>query len=121
MRGSMRTPFGVAHGGVDQRGPGGQAGHVARGVFEEQVPRARARGLALRGLVRDADGDGPVRVQERVGGEVDDGEPVASLYVYKGAPESGKLLAEIKLDTHTVVNNISHALADDGIAESDSL
>ncbi|EEQ03007.1 hypothetical protein yrohd0001_2280 [Yersinia rohdei ATCC 43380] len=54
-------------------------------------------------------------------GTNDDGEPVASLYVYKGTPETGKLLAEIKLDTHTVVNNISHALADDGIAESDSL
>ncbi|HFI1561977.1 TPA: hypothetical protein ACGPLG_000358 [Yersinia enterocolitica] len=54
-------------------------------------------------------------------GTNDDGEPVASLYVYKGAPDTGKLLAEIKLDTHTVVNNISHALADDGIAESGSL
>ncbi|WP_259275186.1 hypothetical protein [Yersinia canariae] len=54
-------------------------------------------------------------------GTNDDGEPVASLYVYQGTPETGKLLAEIKLDTHTVVNNISHALADDGIAESDSL
>ena len=54
-------------------------------------------------------------------GTNDEGEPVASLYVFKGAPDTGKLLAEIKLDPHTAVNNISHALADDGIAESDSL
>ncbi|MBI6179180.1 hypothetical protein JEQ07_02010 [Serratia proteamaculans] len=51
----------------------------------------------------------------------DEGEPLASLYVYKGTPETGKLLAEIKLDPHTVVNNISHGLAEDGIPESDSL
>lgn len=54
-------------------------------------------------------------------GTNDEGEPVASLYVFKGAPDTGKLLAEIKLDPHTTVNNISHTLADDGIAESDSL
>lgn len=54
-------------------------------------------------------------------GTNDDGKPVASLYVYKGPPKTGKVLAEIKLAPHTVVNNISHALADDGIAESDSL
>lgn len=52
-------------------------------------------------------------------GTNDEGEPVASLYVFKGAPDTGKLLAEIKLDPHTVVNNISHALADDGIAQAD--
>lgn len=54
-------------------------------------------------------------------GTNDEGEPLASLYVFKGTPESGKLLAEIKLDPHTVVNNISHALADDGIAQSDGI
>ncbi|WP_261371460.1 hypothetical protein [Yersinia frederiksenii] len=64
--------------------------------------------------------NGDTRYQVSAGTN-DDGEPVASLYVYKGTPETGKLLAEIKLDTHTVVNNISHALADDGITESDSL
>ncbi|WP_191278987.1 hypothetical protein [Hafnia paralvei] len=52
-------------------------------------------------------------------GTNDEGEPVASLYVFKGATDTGKLLAEIKLDPHTVVNNISHALADDGIAKAD--
>lgn len=54
-------------------------------------------------------------------GTNDDGKPVASLYVYKGPPKTGKVLAEMKLAPHTVVNSISHALADDGIAESDSL
>lgn len=54
-------------------------------------------------------------------GSNDAGEPVALLYVFKGNPETGKLLAEIKLDPGTVVNNISHALAEEGIPESDSL
>ncbi|MDM2838723.1 hypothetical protein OGY69_07605 [Citrobacter sp. Cpo086] len=54
-------------------------------------------------------------------GSNDEGEPLASLYVYKGTPESGKLLAEIRLDPATVVNNISHALAEEGIPEADSL
>lgn len=54
-------------------------------------------------------------------GTNDEGAPVASLYVFKGAPETGKLLAEIKLDPHTVVNNISHALADDGVAQADGI
>lgn len=54
-------------------------------------------------------------------GTNDEGEPLASLYVYKGTPENGKLLAEIKLDPHTVVNNISHALADDGVAQADGI
>lgn len=54
-------------------------------------------------------------------GTNDESEPLASLYVYKGTPETGKLLAEIKLDPHTVVINISHALADDGIAQADGL
>lgn len=35
-------------------------------------------------------------------GSNDSGEPFASLYVYKGTPETGKLLAEIKLDPDTV-------------------
>ncbi|WP_236720700.1 hypothetical protein [Serratia marcescens] len=54
-------------------------------------------------------------------GTNDEGQPFASLEVYKGTPESGKQLAEIKLDPNTVVNNISHALAEEGVAESDSL
>lgn len=54
-------------------------------------------------------------------GSDDSGEPFASLYVYKGIPETGKLLAEIRLDPVTVENNISHALADEGIPEADSL
>ncbi|EMR0738767.1 hypothetical protein RVX82_003132 [Citrobacter braakii] len=54
-------------------------------------------------------------------GSNDTGEPVALLYVFKGNPETGTLLAEIKLDPGTVVNNISHALAEEGIPESDSL
>ncbi|HCR3451172.1 TPA: hypothetical protein ON570_004856 [Citrobacter werkmanii] len=54
-------------------------------------------------------------------GSNDAGEPGASLYVFKGNPETGKLLAEIKLDPGTVVNNISHALAEEGIPEADSL
>lgn len=54
-------------------------------------------------------------------GSNDSGEPVASLYVYKGTPETGKLLAEIKLDPGTMVNNISYSLAEEGIPEADSL
>ncbi|SUX37635.1 Uncharacterised protein [Cedecea davisae] len=54
-------------------------------------------------------------------GTNDSGEPLASLYVYKGTPETGKLLAEIKLDPATVANNISHSLAEEGVKESDSL
>ncbi|UAN18447.1 hypothetical protein KGP20_08360 [Enterobacter asburiae] len=54
-------------------------------------------------------------------GSDDSGEPFASLYVYKGIPETGKLLAEIRLDPATVENNISHTLADEGIPEADSL
>lgn len=54
-------------------------------------------------------------------GTNDEGDALAYLYVYKGMPEVGKLLAEIKLDPRTVVNNISHGLLDDGIAGSDSL
>lgn len=54
-------------------------------------------------------------------GTNDEGQPFASLEVYKGTPENGKRLAEIKLDPDTVVNNISHGLAEDGIPESDSL
>ncbi|MFV1477749.1 hypothetical protein [Serratia marcescens] len=51
----------------------------------------------------------------------DDGKAFASLDVYKGTPEAGQRLAEIPLDPDTVVNNISHALGEDGVAESDSL
>lgn len=54
-------------------------------------------------------------------GSGDAGEPVASLYVYKGTPETGKLLAEIRLDPATVENNISHSLAEEGIPEAASL
>lgn len=61
--------------------------------------------------------NGETRYQVSVGTN-DEGEPVASLYVFKGAPDTGKLLAEVKLDPHTVVNNISHALADDGVAQA---
>ncbi|HBB6758426.1 TPA: hypothetical protein JD366_002286 [Citrobacter amalonaticus] len=54
-------------------------------------------------------------------GSDDSGEPFASLNVYKGIPETGKLLAEIRLDPVTVENNIGHALADESIPEADSL
>ena len=54
-------------------------------------------------------------------GTNDEGNPFASLDVYQGAPETGKHLAEIRLDPDTVVNNISHALAQEGVAQSDSL
>ncbi|ELY6207724.1 hypothetical protein SNQ34_001692 [Cronobacter sakazakii] len=54
-------------------------------------------------------------------GTNDEGRPFASLDVYKGTPEVGKHLAEIRLDPDTVVNNISHALEQEGVAESDSL
>lgn len=54
-------------------------------------------------------------------GKNDEGRPFASLDVYKGTPEAGKHLAEIRLDPDTVVNNISHALSQEGVAESDSL
>lgn len=54
-------------------------------------------------------------------GTNDEGTPFASLDVYKGTPETGKYLAEIRLDPDTVVNNISHALEQEGVAESDSL
>ncbi|CFQ96255.1 MULTISPECIES: hypothetical protein [Yersinia] len=62
--------------------------------------------------------NGETRYQVSTGTN-DEGEQVSSLYVFKGAPDTGKLLAEIKLDPHTVVNNISHALVDDGIAQAD--
>lgn len=61
--------------------------------------------------------NGETRYQVSVGTN-DEGEPVASLYVFKVTPDTGKLLAEVKLDPHTVVNNISHALADDGVAQT---
>lgn len=61
--------------------------------------------------------NGETRYQVSVGTN-DEGEPVASLYVFKGTPDTGKLLGEVKLDPHTVVNNISHALADDGVAQT---
>ncbi|OVZ92471.1 hypothetical protein CBW53_22375 [Yersinia frederiksenii] len=54
-------------------------------------------------------------------GTNDEGTPFASLDVYQGTPETGKHLAEIRLDPDTVVNNISHALEQEGMAESDSL
>ena len=54
-------------------------------------------------------------------GTNDEGRPFASLDVYQGTPEAGKHLAEIRLDPDTVVNNINHALAQEGVAESDSL
>lgn len=76
--------------------------------------------------------NGVIRIQEftvRMGeiryqvsaGTNDDGESVASLYVYKGAPETGKLLAEIALDPATVVNNIGPSLAEEGVIQADSL
>ncbi|BEO06760.1 hypothetical protein ACQF0C_001815 [Serratia marcescens] len=54
-------------------------------------------------------------------GTNDEGRPFSSLDVYQGTPETGKRLAEIQLDPDTVVNNISHALAQEGVAESDNL
>ena len=54
-------------------------------------------------------------------GTNDEGKPFASLNVYQGTPDAGKHLAEIRLDPDTVVNNISHALAQEGVAQSDSL
>lgn len=54
-------------------------------------------------------------------GTNDEGKPLASLDVYQGTPETGKHLAEIRLDPNTVVNNISHSLAQEDEAESDSL
>ncbi|WP_227010083.1 MULTISPECIES: hypothetical protein [unclassified Enterobacter cloacae complex] len=54
-------------------------------------------------------------------GTNDEGRPFASLDVYKGTPEAGKHLAEIRLDPDTVVNNISHALEQEGVVQSDSL
>lgn len=54
-------------------------------------------------------------------GSDDEGKPFASLDVYRGSPQTGKHLAEIVLDPDTVVSNISHALSQEGIAESDSL
>ena len=54
-------------------------------------------------------------------GTSDEGRPFASLDVYQGTPETGKRLAEIQLDPNTVVNNISHSLAQEGVAESDNL
>ncbi|QJW56502.1 hypothetical protein HL670_03398 [Serratia plymuthica] len=54
-------------------------------------------------------------------GTNDEGKPSASLDVYQGTPETGKHLADIQLAPDTVVNNISHALTEEGVAESDSL
>ena len=54
-------------------------------------------------------------------GTNDEGRPFASLDVYKGTPEAGKHLAEIRLAPDTVVNNISHALEQEGVVQSDSL
>ncbi|EPH2541528.1 hypothetical protein P5G64_09845 [Serratia nevei] len=54
-------------------------------------------------------------------GTNDEGKLFASLDIYKGTPEAGKRLAEIPLDPDTVVNSISHALAQEGVAESDNL
>ncbi|WP_240660452.1 MULTISPECIES: hypothetical protein [Serratia] len=54
-------------------------------------------------------------------GTNDEGKPFASLDVYKGTPDTGKHLAEIRLDPDTVVNNISHSLEQEGVAQSDSL
>lgn len=54
-------------------------------------------------------------------GTNDEGRPFAYLDVYQETPEAGKHLAEIRLAPDTVVNNISHALEQEGVAESDSL
>lgn len=54
-------------------------------------------------------------------GTNDEGRSFASLDVYRGTPEAGKHLAEIRLAPDTVVNNISHALEQEGVAQSDSL
>ncbi|HEF0099535.1 TPA: hypothetical protein R8G68_002119 [Citrobacter youngae] len=64
--------------------------------------------------------NGDTRYQVSAGSN-DAGEPFASLYVYKGIPETGRLLAEIRLDPDTVVNNISHSLAEAGVIQADSL
>ena len=50
-------------------------------------------------------------------GTNDEGKLFASLDIYKGTPEAGKRLAEIPLDPDTVVNSISHALAQEGMAD----
>ncbi|MBH2717033.1 hypothetical protein I5Q16_19070 [Serratia marcescens] len=54
-------------------------------------------------------------------GTNDEGKLFASLDVYKGTPDTGKHLAEIRHDPDTVVNNISHSLEQEGVAQSDSL
>lgn len=54
-------------------------------------------------------------------GKNDEGRPFAFLDVYQGKPETGKHLANIRLDPDTVVNNISPALEQEGVAQSDSL
>ncbi|MGL4352098.1 MAG: hypothetical protein ACRCT2_16375 [Plesiomonas shigelloides] len=58
---------------------------------------------------------------EASAGYVEGGAPYASLSVYKGKPGTGKRLADIKLDTNTVVNNISGSLSEYGVPESDIL
>ncbi|WP_262484689.1 hypothetical protein [Citrobacter braakii] len=54
-------------------------------------------------------------------GSSDEGKPFAALDVYQGNPDSGKHLATITLDPNTVVNDISHALQDEGIPQQDGL
>lgn len=51
----------------------------------------------------------------------DEGKPFAALDVYQGSPDTGKHLATITLDPDTVVNDISHALQDEGIPQQDGL
>ena len=64
--------------------------------------------------------NGGTTYQVSVGGN-DEGKPFAALDVYQGSPDTGKHLATITLDPDTVVNDISHALQEDGIPQQDGL
>lgn len=59
---------------------------------------------------------GDIRYQVSTGVN-DEGQPLASLTVYRGEPESGHRMADIALDPATVVNEISYDLQNDGVVE----
>ncbi|MGC1026798.1 hypothetical protein [Pantoea agglomerans] len=52
-------------------------------------------------------------------GANDEGQPLASLSVYRGEPEVGHRIADIALDPATVVNEISYDLQNDGVVKQD--
>lgn len=54
-------------------------------------------------------------------GTNDEGHNFATLDVYQGTEQTGKHLAEIKLDPKTMVNNIDHSLANEGIPSAPDL